>query len=80
MEGLFDTALQFEMPESYDPFPINTTDESEEAEQQRMQELTAFFLRGEKPHPGILAKRMAGVKYLFNEIEYAAYRDRRRHA
>lgn len=49
MDGALHAAIQFEMPEVYDPLLINTTDENVDAELERMREMKAFFLRGEKP-------------------------------
>lgn len=72
MEGVWHAAMQFEMPEAYIPLPIDTTDESEEAECNRMQEIMAFFLQGKTPSQAVLDARMAEARKCLHALKEEA--------
>lgn len=72
MEGVFDAAVQFELPEVYEPLPINTTEEGARAEQERMQEIMAFFLRGERPAKEVIRLRMKEAEMHLGQLQEEA--------
>lgn len=72
MSGALHAAIQFEMPEAYIPLPIDTTDESEEAECNRMQEIMAFFLQGKTPSQAVIDARMAEARKCLHALKEEA--------
>ena len=75
MDGVLHAAIQFEMPEVYDSLPLDTTDECEEAECNRMQEITAFFLREEKPTQAVFDTRMNEARKCLYELKQEAKKE-----
>lgn len=72
MAGVYDTALQFEMPESYYPLLINTSDESPKAEQKRLQEITAFFFWGKQIDQKTAEDRLCEAREYLDQLKQLA--------
>lgn len=72
MTNIYDTALQFEMPKSYYPLLINTSDESPEAEQQRLCEITAFFHWGRRIDQKIAEDRLCEAHACLDQLQQRA--------
>jgi len=65
-----DAALQFEFPECYMPLLVDTTKESQRAEQQRIEEVLAFF-RGDIPQGDLAAINSRRIRDANSYLEEA---------
>lgn len=72
LEGVLDTAIQFEMPTSYVPLPIETDNESRGANEKRYREILAFFTNSTWPRNISLANRLKAAKKHLEEQQRAA--------
>ena len=74
MEAVLDVAVQFELPKDYVPLPIDTSDESESAEELRMREIRGFLLERKFPTSSVFRERMAQARACRDELKEEARR------